>query len=102
MSNDDEISYNLDLSDSKCLHRKSDGNQSDISYFLSIDDYFLDTLWLQMITGYVSDFTNKGLIDCDFYFVQRDCRLNARRNIMRELIKYEDTSECSGWLGASQ
>ena len=59
-------------------------------------------LWLQMITGYVSVFTNKGLNDCDFYFVQRDCRLNVRRNIMRELIKYEDTSECSCWLGASQ
>ena len=70
--------------------RKSDGKEWIFKFRSMITSSI--HLWLQMIIGYVSVFTNKGLIDWDFYFVQRNSRLNVRRNIMREIIRYEDTS----------
>ena len=43
---------------------------------------------------YFSVFYNQRVIDYNFYFAcKRNCRVNFCLNIMRELIKYEDTSE---------
>ena len=58
--------------------------------------YKFGGLKYRMIIGFTFlSFTIKGrVIDYNFYFVcKRNCRVNFCRNIMRELIKYEDTSE---------